>query len=94
MRRVVVTGLGIVSPIGNTAAEVEASLRAGCSGIETHPDMVEHGFSSQIAGTLKIDPSEHIDKRALRFMGSGAAYAHIAMGQAIAIGADRRPDRQ
>ena len=84
MRRVVVTGLGIVSPIGNTAAEVEASLRAGRSGIETHPDMVEHGFRSQIAGTLKIDPSEHIDKRALRFMGPGAAYAHIAMGQAIA----------
>ncbi|WP_416915682.1 MAG: beta-ketoacyl synthase N-terminal-like domain-containing protein [Roseicyclus sp.] len=84
MRRVVVTGLGIVSPIGNTAAEVEASLRAGRSGIETHPDMVERGFRSQIAGTLKIDTAEHVDKRALRFMGPGAAYAHIAMGQAIA----------
>jgi 3-oxoacyl-[acyl-carrier-protein] synthase-1 len=84
MRRVVVTGLGIVSPIGNSAEEVEASLRAGRSGIETHPDMVEHGFRSQIAGTLKIDPGEHVDKRALRFMGPGAAYAHIAMGQAIA----------
>jgi len=84
MRRVVVTGLGIVSPIGNSAAEVEQSLRAGRSGIETQPDMVEHGFRSQVAGTLKIDPAEHVDKRALRFMGPGAAYAHIAMAQAIA----------
>ena len=84
MRRVVVTGLGIVSPIGNTAAEVEASLRACRSGIETHPDMVAHGFRSQIAGTLKIDPAAHIDKRTLRFMGAGAAYAHIAMAEAIA----------
>ncbi len=84
MRRVVVTGLGIVSPIGNSADEVEASLRAGRSGIETQPDMVEHGFRSRIAGTLKIDTAEHVDKRALRFMGPGAAYAHIAMGQAIA----------
>ncbi len=84
MRRVVVTGLGIVSPIGNNAEEVEASLRAGRSGIEASPEMAEHGFRSQIAGTLKIDTSEHVDKRALRFMGPGAAYAHIAMGQAIA----------
>ncbi len=84
MRRVVVTGLGIVSPIGNSAAEVVDSLRAGRSGIEASAEMAEHGFRSQIAGTLKIDPSEHVDKRALRFMGPGAAYAHIAMGQAIA----------
>ena len=46
--------------------------------------MVEHGFRSQIAGTLKIDPTEHVDKRTLRFMGPGAAYAHIAMAEAIA----------
>ncbi len=84
MRRVVVTGLGIVSPIGNNAAEVTESLKAGRSGIEASAEMAEHGFRSQIAGTLKIDPAEHIDKRALRFMGPGAAYAHIAMGQAIA----------
>ncbi|MBY6199858.1 beta-ketoacyl-ACP synthase II [Maritalea mobilis] len=84
MRRVVVTGLGIVSPIGNTAAEVVDSLKTGRSGIEASAEMAEHGFRSQVAGTLKIDPSEHIDKRALRFMGPGAAYAHIAMGQAIA----------
>ncbi|MGI3183662.1 beta-ketoacyl-ACP synthase I [Nioella aestuarii] len=84
MRRVVVTGLGIVSSIGNNAEEVTASLKAGKSGIEASPEMVEHGFRSQIAGTLKIDPKDHVDKRALRFMGPGAAYAHIAMTQAIA----------
>ena len=84
MRRVVVTGLGIVSSIGNNAEEVTASLRAGKSGIEASPEMAEHGFRSQIAGTIKIDPKEHVDKRALRFMGPGAAYAHIAMTQAIA----------
>ncbi|MGR3455626.1 beta-ketoacyl-ACP synthase I [Pseudooceanicola sp.] len=84
MRRVVVTGLGVVSSIGNTAEEVTASLKAGRSGIEPVAEMAEHGFRSQIAGTLKIDPAEHVDKRALRFMGPGAAYAHIAMSQAIA----------
>ena len=84
MRRVVVTGLGIVSPIGNNAEEVTAALKAGKSGIEHSPEMAEHGFRSQIAGTLKIDVKEHVDKRTLRFMGPGAAYAHIAMTQAIA----------
>jgi len=84
MRRVVITGLGIVSSIGNNADEVRASLKAGTSGIETSPQMAEHGFRSQIAGTLKIDVSELVDKRTLRFMGGGAAYAHIAMQQAIA----------
>ncbi len=83
MRRVVVTGMGIVSPIGNSIAEVDAALRAGRSGIEAVPEMAEHGFRSQIAGTIDLDPAEHIDKRALRFMGPGAAYAYIAMGQAI-----------
>jgi 3-oxoacyl-[acyl-carrier-protein] synthase-1 len=83
-RRVVVTGLGIVSPIGNDAEEVAAALKAGRSGIEASPEMAEHGFRSQVAGTLKIDVSDHIDKRPLRFMGPGAAYAHIAMRQAIA----------
>ncbi|WP_170573013.1 beta-ketoacyl-ACP synthase I [Ruegeria atlantica] len=83
MRRVVVTGLGVVSSIGNNAEEVLASLKAGKSGIEANEQMVEHGFRSQIAGTLKIDVAEHVDKRTLRFMGPGAAYAHIAMAQAI-----------
>ncbi|MEO3416260.1 beta-ketoacyl-ACP synthase I [Roseovarius sp. CAU 1744] len=84
MRRVVVTGLGIVSSIGNNAEEVLASLRAGRSGITANEEMKEHGFRSQIAGALDIDVAEHVDKRTLRFMGPGAAYAHIAMGQAIA----------
>ncbi|WP_394154363.1 beta-ketoacyl synthase N-terminal-like domain-containing protein [Loktanella salsilacus] len=84
MRRVVITGLGIVSPIGNNAQEVTAALKAGTSGIEASPEMAERGFRSQIAGTLKIDVADHVDKRTLRFMGPGAAYAHIAMTQAIA----------
>lgn len=84
MRRVVVTGLGIVSSIGNNAQEVLESLKSGTSGITASESMAEHGFRSRIAGTLKIDVSEHVDKRTLRFMGPGAAYAHIAMGQAIA----------
>ena len=84
LRRVAITGLGIVSPIGSSASEVADALRAGRSGIEAVPEMAERGFRSQVAGTLAIDPSEHIDKRALRFMGPGSAYAHIAMQQAIA----------
>lgn len=84
MRRVVVTGLGIVSSIGNNAEEVLASLKAGRSGITANEDMKEHGFRSQVAGAVDLDVSEHVDKRTLRFMGPGAAYAHIAMSQAIA----------
>ena len=84
MRRVVVTGLGIISSIGNNVEEVLASLKAGTSGIVASPEMAEHGFRSQIAGTLKLDVAEHVDKRTLRFMGPAAAYAHIAMAQAIA----------
>jgi len=84
MRRVVITGLGIISPIGNTVAEVAVALKAGQSGIERSEQMVERGFRSQIAGTLKIDPTTLIDKRKLRFMGPGAAYAYLAMEQAIA----------
>ncbi|MEP3441834.1 MAG: beta-ketoacyl-ACP synthase I [Sulfitobacter sp.] len=83
MRRVVVTGLGIVSSIGNNAAEVKASLKAGTSGIVASEPMAEHGFRSQIAGTLKVDPVALIDKRTYRFMGQAAAYAYLAMGQAI-----------
>jgi 3-oxoacyl-[acyl-carrier-protein] synthase-1 len=84
MRRVVVTGLGIVSSIGNNAEEVTASLKAGKSGISASAEMAEHGFRSRIAGHLDIDVKELVDKRTLRFMGDGAAYAHIAMQQAIA----------
>ncbi|PRD39956.1 UNVERIFIED_CONTAM: fabB [Trichonephila clavipes] len=84
MRRVVITGIGIVSPIGNTAAEVEASLRAGKSGIVFSPEYAEHGFRSQVHGMPQIVLEEHIDKRDLRFMGPGAAYNFIAMNQAVA----------
>ena len=84
MRRVVVTGLGIVSSIGTNADEVSASLKAGRSGITANAAMAEHGFRSQIAGAVDLDPAEHIDKRTLRFMGPGAAYSYIAMAQAIA----------
>ncbi|MBO6867348.1 MAG: beta-ketoacyl-ACP synthase I [Thalassococcus sp.] len=84
MRRVVVTGLGVVSSIGNNAEEVLASLTAGKSGITANEDMKEHGFRSQIAGNIKLDVADHVDKRTLRFMGPGAAYAYIAMQQAIA----------
>ena len=83
MHRVVITGLGIVSSIGNNAAEVLDSLKAGKSGITSNADMIEHGFRSQIAGDIKLDVSDFVDKRTLRFMGPGAAYAHIAMEQAV-----------
>jgi len=83
MRRVVVTGLGIVSSIGNNAEEVLAALKDGTSGIEASPEMAEHGFRSRVAGTLKINLADHIDKRTLRFMGPGAGYAYVAMDQAI-----------
>jgi 3-oxoacyl-[acyl-carrier-protein] synthase I len=83
MRRVVITGLGIVSPIGNTAEEVTASLREGRSGITFAPDYAEHGFRSQVHGKPTVDIAAHVDKRQLRFMGDGAAFNYIAMDQAI-----------
>ncbi|MFB2531945.1 beta-ketoacyl-ACP synthase I [Paracoccus sp. p3-h83] len=84
MRRVVITGLGIVSPIGNNAAEVTESLRAGRSGIVAAPEYAEKGFRSQVHGMPQIDLAAHIDKRNLRFMGPGAAYNFLAMEQAVA----------
>jgi len=83
MRRVVITGLGIVSPIGNSAEEVSASLRAGRSGIVFAPEYAEHGFRSQVHGAPQIVLEDHIDKRNLRFMGRGAAYNFLSMEQAI-----------
>jgi 3-oxoacyl-[acyl-carrier-protein] synthase-1 len=84
MRRVVITGLGIISSIGNDVTEVEASLRAGKSGIVFAPEYAEHGFRSQVHGMPQIVLEDHIDKRDLRFMGPGAAYNFLAMKQAIA----------
>ena len=83
MRRVVITGLGIVSSIGVNTDEVTASLRNGKSGISFASDYAEHGFRSQIHGLPDIEVSDHIDKRQLRFMGEGAAYNFIAMQDAI-----------
>ncbi|QBX35361.1 beta-ketoacyl-ACP synthase I [Paracoccus liaowanqingii] len=84
MRRVVITGLGIISPIGNSADEVTDSLRAGKSGIVFAPEYAEHGFRSQVHGMPQIVLEDHVDKRNLRFMGPGAAYNFLAMEQAIA----------
>jgi 3-oxoacyl-[acyl-carrier-protein] synthase-1 len=84
MRRVVITGLGIVSSIGNNKDEVLASLQNSTSGISFAEDYKEHGFRSQVHGMPKINPAEHIDKRQMRFMGWGAAYNYLAMEQAIA----------
>ena len=84
MRRVVVTGMGVASSIGTNTDEVLTSLKSGASGITANPAMIEHGFRSQVAGSVDLAVAEHIDKRTLRFMGPGAAYAYIAMSQAIA----------
>ena len=84
MRRVVVTGLGIISSIGNTKDEVTAALRQGRSGIVAVPEYAKYKFRSQVAGTLKIDLAERIDRKAMRFMGDGTAYNYLAMQQAIA----------
>jgi len=84
MRRVVITGIGIVSSIGNNVEEVTTSLRNGTSGIVAAPEYTELGFRSQVHGTVKLDVAEHIDRKQLRFMGEGAAYAVLAMEQAIA----------
>ncbi len=84
MKRVVVTGLGIVSPIGNNAAEVTQSLKEGKSGIEFVQEYRDLGFRSQVAGTLKLNVEELVDRRLMRFMGNGSAYAYLAMKEAIA----------
>jgi 3-oxoacyl-[acyl-carrier-protein] synthase-1 len=83
MRRVVITGLGIVSSIGNDAEAVRRSLKDGRSGVSFAPEYAEHGFRCQVHGRPDIDVAEHVDKRQLRFMGEGAAFHYIAMEQAI-----------
>jgi 3-oxoacyl-[acyl-carrier-protein] synthase-1 len=84
MRRVVVTGLGIVSSIGNNAQEVTASLREAKSGISFSPDFAEHGFKCQVWGAPTIDTTDLVDRRAMRFLSQGGAWNHVAMKQAIA----------
>ena len=83
MKRVVITGMGIVSSIGNNAEEVLASLKAGKSGITASEQFKEQGLRSQVWGDLKINPSEFIDRKQMRFMGDAAAYAYLSMQQAI-----------
>lgn len=84
MKRAVITGMGIVSCIGNSIAEVEASLREGRSGIRFNESYRDAGMKSQVSGSIDIDLAQHVDRRDLRFMGDGAGYAHVAMQQAIA----------
>ncbi len=84
MRRVVVTGLGIVSSIGNNQQEVVDSLKAGRSGITFSDTYAEMGFRSHVHGSIKLDIEERVDRKLRRFMGDGAAYNYIAMEEAIA----------
>ncbi len=83
MKRVVITGLGIVSSIGNDANEVLASLKEGRSGISHSESFAEFGLRSQVWGKPDINIKDHIDRKALRFMGEASAYSYIAMQQAI-----------
>ncbi|MBL6937449.1 MAG: beta-ketoacyl-ACP synthase I [Alphaproteobacteria bacterium] len=84
MKRVVVTGMGIVSSLGNNTQEVVASLREARPGIVTADDYVKYNFRSQVHGSLKIDLDAVVDRRARRFQGDGAGYCWVAMNQAIA----------
>jgi 3-oxoacyl-[acyl-carrier-protein] synthase-1 len=83
MKRVVVTGMGIISSIGNNTQEVLASLREAKSGIVHAAKYTELGFRCQVHGAPTLDPSEAVDRRAMRFLGGGAAWNHVAMEQAI-----------
>lgn len=83
MKRVAVTGMGIVSSIGNNVVEVEASLRSGKSGITHSAQFEEMGMRSQVWGDVKLNPEELIDRKTFRFMGGAPAYAYLAMKQAV-----------
>ncbi len=83
MRRVVVTGMGIVSSIGNNVQEVTASLHDARSGMTRAAKMAELGFRSQVHGAPTLVAEEVVDRRAMRFHGGGAAWNHVAMDQAI-----------
>jgi 3-oxoacyl-[acyl-carrier-protein] synthase I len=84
MRRVVVTGIGIVSSLGNNQDEVRQSLKDGRSGIVAAPEYKEMGFRSHVHGAITLDPDTAVDRRLRRFMGDGAVWNYVAMQQAIA----------
>ena len=83
MRRVVVTGIGIVSSIGNNQNEVLSSLKAGTSGINYREDFEEFGLKSKVAGSIDLDLSEHIDRKLKRFMSDGIGFNYLAMQEAV-----------
>lgn len=83
MRRVVITGMGIVSSIGNNTQEVAASLREARSGISFAPEFEEHGFRSRVYGRPTLDPATVLDRRAMRFHGGGTGWNQVAMDEAI-----------
>ncbi len=91
MRRVVVTGMGIVSSIGNNTQEVLSSLREAKSGIRFMPEFEEHGFRSRVGGVPTLDPATVLDRRAMRFHGGGSAWNQVAMEEAIKDAGSRRP---
>jgi 3-oxoacyl-[acyl-carrier-protein] synthase I len=92
MTRVVVTGMGIVSSIGNSTQEVLASLRDAKSGVVRADKYAELGFRCQVHGAPALDPEEAVDRRAMRFLGAGAAWNHVAMEQAIRDAGLEAPD--
>ena len=97
MRRVVVTGMGIVSPIGSNTEEVASSLREAKSGITFSQEFAEHGFRCQVWGEPKLGPTElaeMVDRRAMRFLSKAGAWNHVAMKQAIADAAAALSERQ
>lgn len=83
MRRAVITGIGVVSSIGNNKQEVLESLRAGKSGIAFNQEFADYKLRSNVSGKIDIDVKEHVDRKAMRFMGDAAAYSYISMAQAI-----------
>ncbi len=83
MKRVVITGMGVVSPLGNNLSEALTSLQQGKSGIRANETYKEMGFRSQVSGSIDIDASEFIDRKQKRFMGDAAAFSYIAMQEAI-----------
>ncbi|WP_288635357.1 beta-ketoacyl-ACP synthase I, partial [Pseudoalteromonas sp. UBA6610] len=83
MRRAVITGIGVVSSIGNNKQEVLESLKAGKSGIAFNQEFADYNLRSNVSGKIDIDVKEHVDRKAMRFMGDAAAYSYISMKQAI-----------